>query len=128
MQSLSMKTWPCASLMPMSMRLNGMRATRIWHGRGFKPAQQRNFLVRDAYIQHGQFLRQAPDMVQNHVIAHAEDARDIAVGFRIEAHAVGKNTVTAVLLDGFFCVEHQVLRIVHVDVRWFAVRYQQDEL
>src|ERR1043165_539166 len=123
MPSRSMKTWRYASLMPMSVRLNGMRATPIWHGWECQPAQRHSSLVRDPHIQHGKFLRQAPDMVENHVIAHAKNARDVAVGFRIEAHAVGKNAVTAVFFDGFFCVEHQVLRIMDVDVRRFAICY-----
>src|SRR3954463_1361616 len=121
MPSRSMKTWRCASLMRMSRRLNGMHVTPIWRGWECKPAQRRRLLVCDAHIEHGQFLRQAPDMVENHVVAHAKNTRDIAVGFRVEAHAVGKNTVAAILFNGFFGVEHQVLRIMHVDVRGFAI-------
>ena len=35
--------------------------------------------------------------------------------------------MAAVLLHGFFCVEHQVLRVVHVDVGRFAVGDEQDQ-
>src|SRR5882762_5902788 len=78
-------------------------------------------LVRHPHVQHRQLLRQAPNMVEDHVVAHAEDAGDVAVGLRVEAHAVSEDAVAVVLLHGFFCVEYQILRVVHVDVRGLAV-------
>ena len=79
-----------------------------------------------SHVEHRQFLRQPADVVHHDVVAHAEDARDVAVCLRIEAHAISIDAVPVIFIDRFLGVEHQVLRVMHIDVGRLTVGDQQD--
>jgi EAL domain-containing protein (putative c-di-GMP-specific phosphodiesterase class I) len=84
-----------------------IRNLGISHGQGYLigRGEEKPGSGRHAHVHHGELLRQAPDVVEHHVVAQAEDARDVAVGLRVEAHAVGEDAMAAVLLDRFLRVE-----------------------